>query len=591
MSKRNVEAIYPLSPMQQGMLFHSLYAPETGVYFEQLRATLIGPLDRAAFERAWGRVVERHAVLRTAFSWKSLDRMLQIVHRQVALPIDYQDWRGAPEAERDARLEAYLQADRQRGFDLGRAPLLRLALLRLADDRHILVWSHHHLLLDGWSMPLLLKEVFAFYEAFRQGRDLALEPARPYRDYIAWLGQQDLGQAEAYWRRTLRGFTTPTPLVVDRPGAAQPATAEERERRLSEPVTQALQTLARQRRLTLSTILQGAWALLLHRYSGEADVLFGATVSGRPPDLPGVEGMIGVFINTLPVRVRVRPEQPVVEWLQTLQAQAAEMRQYEYSPLVQVQGWSEAPRDRALFESLLIFENYPVDEALREPVGSLRVEGVQSREQTNYPLNLISGPGRSLTLKVSYDPQRFDADVIERLLGHLQTLLEGIAAGPERPVADVPLLTEAEAGQLAAWSRAEADLPVPGTVLDLFAAQAAHKPEAAALIFAEPGGAAQTLTYGELDRRSNRLAHALRARGVGPEALVALCVERSLEMIIGLLGSLKAGGAYLPLDPSYPPERLAYMLQDSGARVLITQSHLVPRLSGAAGHLSGHGLA
>ncbi|RMF32481.1 MAG: non-ribosomal peptide synthetase, partial [Chloroflexi bacterium] len=342
MSKRNIEAVYPLSPMQQGMLFHSLYAPESGVYVEQLSCTLRGDLDVPAFRRAWQRVVDRHAVLRTSFVWKQLDKTLQVVHRQVTIPLEQQDWRGLSPAQQQARLDAFLQQERRRGFDLSHPPLARLALMRTAEDAHIFVWSHHHILLDGWSLPLILGEVFALYEAFRQGRDLYLKPARPYRDYIAWLQRQDLAEAEAFWRETLAGFTAPTPLVVDRPVEAGEAHKEAYgvlESHLPATTTATLQALARQHRLTLSTVVQGAWALLLNRYSGEDDVVFGATVSGRPPDLPGVETMVGLFINTLPVRARIRPETPVVEWLRRLQAQLAAMRQYEYSPLVQVQEW------------------------------------------------------------------------------------------------------------------------------------------------------------------------------------------------------------------------------------------------------------
>lgn len=213
---RNIEAIYPLSPIQQGLLFHSLYAPNSGVYIEQLVCTLRADVDVSAFSRAWEHVVHRHAPLRTAFAWKSQDQPLQAVHRTVELPLVQEDWRAMALDAQERRLERWLADERARGFDVAKAPLMRLALLRFADDAWRFVWTHHHLLLDGWSLPLVLQEVFAAYEAYRTGREPALPPVRPYRDYIAWLRKQDLAAAEAYWRATLAGFTAPTPLVVDR---------------------------------------------------------------------------------------------------------------------------------------------------------------------------------------------------------------------------------------------------------------------------------------------------------------------------------------------------------------------------------------
>jgi len=579
MDTRNIEDIYPLSPMQQGMLFHSLYAPETGVYFEQSSYTLRGDLNIPAFERAWQRVIDRHPVLRTAFVWEGLDEPLQVVHRRVELPLEKQDWRGLSEDEQETRLEAFLQADRERGFDLGKAPLIRLTLIRTADDVYHFVWSHHHLLLDGWSQPILVREVFALYEAFQRGQDISLPPVRPYRDYIAWLQRQDIAEAEAFWRRTLKGFTAPTPLTVDvlsRPH--EPVGDEEdyaMQRMLLPAGTRtALEALARQHQLTLNTLVQGAWAILLSRYSGEDDVVFGATVSGRPADLPGAESMVGLFINTLPVRVQVRPEASVLSWLKDLLAHQVEMRQYEYSPLVEIQGWSEVPRDLPLFESILVFENYPVDEAVREQTGSLQIEWGRTFTRTNYPLTVAVSPGQQMGLLMAYDTRRFDAAAIRRMMGHMQALLTGMAADPQRRIATLPLLTEEEREQiLVEWNATAAEFPRDQCIHHLVEAQVAERPDAIAVTFED-----QALTYAELNRRANQLAHYLQKLGVGPEVLVGISTERSLEMIIGILGTLKAGGAYLPLDPTYPQERLAYMLEDSHASVLLTQSHLLDRL-------------
>ena len=578
MSKSNVENIYPLSPMQQGMLFHSLYDPEADVYVEQMHCKLVGDLDVAAFASAWRQLIQRHAILRTAYVWEDVKEPLQVVLRQVDLPLVQEDWRGLTPAQQEERLQEVLTTARQQGFDLSQPPLMSLALYQIADDTHYFVWTHHHLLFDGWSFPILLKELFALYEGARQGQPVHLPPTRPFSHYIAWLKKQDEAQARAYWQRTLAGFTSPTPLVVDKPlaqRAAETGQRAEQEVWLSPEVSAKLHTLARQNQLTLSTLVQGAWALLLHRYSGEDDVMFGATVSGRPPELPGAEMMVGLFINTLPVRVQIDPEQPVRDWLQQLQAQQVEQRRYEYSTLVQIQEWSEAPRGVPLFESILVFENYPVDPAMASQQGSLRIVDLHSIERTNYPLTLVSGSGQSLLLKISYDTARFDDDVIQRMLGHLRTLLEGMAQDFQQPVGSLPLLTPAEKQQLLVdWNRTQADFPAEATVVSLFHDQVAATPAAPALQLGD-----EVVSYAELDAQANQVANALMQAGVQPGELVGLFVEKSLEMMTGLWGVLKSGAAYVPIDPAYPAERIRYMLETAGISFILTDSEERARLA------------
>jgi amino acid adenylation domain-containing protein len=440
-----------------------------------------------------------------------------------------------------------------------------------------LVWSFHHLLLDGWSLPLVLNEAFGCYEALARGRELEPGIARPYRDYLAWLGRQDRHAAEAYWREQLAGFRAPTPLGVDR-GAGRAGDGEadiaEQSVQVSAAATAALKALGRRQQITLSSMVQGAWGLLLSRYSGEREVVFGVTVSGRPAGLPGVESMVGLFINTLPMRVKVSPEQPLVGWLKGVQAQQVEQRQYEYSPLVEIQGWSQVDTRQPLFETLLAFENYPVDASgLRQRSSVLQIQGLRVDERTNYPVTVVATPGPKLSLRAIYDRERFDDETIVRMLGHLTTMLEGIAARPEETLSELPLLTEGERHQvLVEWNATQSDYP-RGSIAELFEAQVERTPAGVAVAF---GG--ESLSYGELNGRANQLARHLKGLGVGPEARVAICAERSLEMVVGLLGILKAGGAYVPLDPSYPKERLAFMLEDSRVEVLLTQERMLGSL-------------
>src|SRR5262249_27718974 len=312
---------------------------------------------------------------------------------------------------------------------------MRLQLIRMTDDTYQFIWSFHHVLLDGWSISLIFKEVVACYTAFCQSQNPQLESRRPYRAYIAWLQQQDLARAELFWRQVLKGFVAPTPLTVDRPhhaGATHHAYASH-QIALPETSTAALQAFARAHQLTLSTLVQGAWALLLSRYSGEEDVIFGVVVAGRPTALPEAESMVGLFVNTLPARVRVPPDAALLPWLQAFQDQQIEARQYEYSSLVQVQGWSEVRRGQPLFESLVTFENYPAGGfALQSHSGDVAISGARIIERTNYPLTISVIPGDELALKFMYDTRRFDTAAVRRLAGHVQTLLESIVADPRQ---------------------------------------------------------------------------------------------------------------------------------------------------------------
>jgi hypothetical protein len=315
---------------------------------------------------------------------------------------------------------------------LSKAPLVRLTLFQIAAGTFQFVYSHHHLLLDGWSDYLLLNEVFAFYEAYRKGEELRLEQPRPYRDYIAWLAQQDLSKAESYWRQLLQGFRSPTVLSVDQSPGSLPSQDEKTIYfRLPARITDALRTQARQRGLTLNNFTQGVWALLLSRYSGERDVVFGATVSGRPIEMKGVEKMMGVFINTLPMRVRVQPEAPVWPWLRELQAAQLSMREYEYSPLVQIQGWSDVPRGAPLFDTILDFENHTAGTSLEELGQTLKVRNAQTGIKVEYPLLLKATPGPELVFTIFYDRRRFADATITRMTGHLETLLSEVAEAGE----------------------------------------------------------------------------------------------------------------------------------------------------------------
>jgi non-ribosomal peptide synthase protein (TIGR01720 family) len=587
--KRNVEAIYALSPMQQGMLFHSLYDTEESMYVVQFACALSGEVNPEALQQAWQEVVNRHSVLRTFFVWQDLKEPVQIVRQQVSLPWLSLDWRALSPSLHQQQLSEFLAADLARGFDLQLAPLMRLALIRVTDETYHFVWSFHHLLLDGWSTPLVIKEVFTFYEGLNAGRAVKLGAVRPYREYIRWLRGQEMGAAEQFWREMLKGFSAPTTLGIERSPdgregseSAQEGRYVEHQVRLTAEVTGELQRLAREQQVTLNTVVQGAWALLLSRYSGSRDVVFGATVSGRPASLPGVEEMVGLFINTLPVRVEVAGEDGVGGYLRRLQEQQVEVRQYEYSPLVEVQGWSEVPKGMPLFETLIAFENYPVGEALSERGGVLEVGEVTNTERNSYPLALVAIPVRELTLKAVYDSRRYDAKTITRMIEHLGVLLEAIAARPDAPLHQLPLLTDAERRHLLLdWNDTSARFPLSSCIHHLFEAQVRRTPDATAARSADAA-----LTFAQLDARANQLAHFLLDSGIRPHSVVGLLLDHSCETLVAILGVLKAGCAYLPLDPAHPPARMAFALADAQAALIVTTRSGYERLgAGIAAHL------
>ena len=592
---RGIEDLYPLAPLQSGMLFQSLYAPDSEVYFEQLTADFEGPLDVAAFAAAWQRVLDRHPVLRTAFVWEGLERPLQVVRRGMELPWTYEDWRDSPHPTE--RFAAWLAADRARPFGLGRAPLLRAALFRTGLHEHRFVWSFHHLLLDGWCLSLVFGEVFAFYRAAVAGRsETALPPVRPYRDFLAWLETQDGTAAERYFKGALAGFAEPTRLPLDRslgsdtPDGGDGAPAAE-ELPLPAALAGGLSTFARARELTLSTLVHAAWALLLARHGGEPDVVFGTVVSGRPAALLGVESMVGLFINTLPARLLADPAAALDTWLPGVQSELLELRQHETAALAEIQRASEVPPGVPLFQSFVAFENFPIAPLAAGPAGAdtggLAVREVKLLDRTGYPLALAALPGRApgdLALRLAYD-RRTEATTARRLLGHLATLLAGMAgiagtaAIPAVRLADLPLLSAAERHQLhVEWSEGEVAPKEPPPVHEEIALQAARQSDAVALLWQ---GAA--LTRGELARRSARLGRRLRAAGVTAESVVGLAVERSLELAVGLLAIWQAGGAFLPLDPTLPRERLSFLFADSGACALLTAARLRPELPPFAG--------
>lgn len=587
-----IEDSYELSPAQLGMLLHTLREPKAALFFQQMVIPLKNP-DISLFIEAWRRVVDRHPILRTSFHWEGLDHPIQVVHRQVQLPVTHVDWRDLSRDDQQRKMKELLREDRHRGWILSQAPLLRLTLIQLDKMNYVCIKSHHHLLLDAWSGSIILGEMKGFYRELRSRKNFIYPQPRPYRDYIDWLKNQKLSLAEAFWRKKLAGFITPTPLPSRGNISSHiPVTRFiKHQQALSMETASALRSIAQHWCITLSTMLQGVWGLLLSFWSGCNDVIFGMTVSGRPADLVGVENMVGLFINSLPLRVKIQSKASLEEWFSELHHQINQMQEYEYSPPIQVQGWSEVPRGMPLFETLVTFNSQAVWGKVKSGKPSNALPGtdvgLSSHTQdshrelprldpTNYPLSLLVNDGDELLMDLTADARQFDIGQLIRFLEQLRMLLEEIVESPKRKVGDLSITTASEWRQLVRdWNKTQVNYPKTLCLHELFERTAQHNPHTVALTFDDA-----QLTYADLNHRANQLAHYLINQGVGPEVLVGLAVERSLEMVVGVLAILKSGGAYVPLDPDYPASRLDFMLRDSKAVVLLTQECFADRWSG-----------
>jgi amino acid adenylation domain-containing protein len=553
---------YPLSPIQQGMLFHWLLDRHSGNDIEQMVVDLPEAVDAARLEAAWQQTLAAFGTLRTAFEWESDTQPMQRVVAAATLPFAAEDLRGSTPDQREARIAKYLRDDRLEGFDLSLAPAMRVRLFQLADSSFRMVWSFHHILIDGRSFDTVLEDVFSRYE----GGSGAQAPDRPYREYIDWVEALDASASRKFWRAYLGGFTATTPLPYDRAGDTDREQFGQRHTSLSAEASAGLRTLAERENLSLNTIVLAAWALLLSRYSGEPDVVFGVTKTTRRGTIPDADDVMGLFLATIPLRVHVDPDLPLRAWLQELRRNWVSLRGQEHLPLVDIKQQTALPASAALFDSFVMFENEQIETRLRARGGAWSRRGLTLLEQPGLPLGLMAYGDASLALKIDYDARRFEASSIDRMLGHVTTVLESWARGTEGAVWQVPMLTESERRTLVdEWNRTAMPYSRDTDLAALVEEQVRRGPKRVAITFED-----RDVTYGDLNERANRLAHHLVRRGVKPDALVGVCLERTPDLIIALLAVIKAGGAYVPLDPGFPRDRLAYMAEDAGLTVLVT---------------------
>lgn len=601
-AKQNIESIYRLTPAQEGILFHVIQDPGSGAYFQQFTCVLSRDIDDADFEEAWQRTLALHPGMRALFTWEGRENPLQVVRRRVELPFEVVE--DADLARGGDRLESWLIADRKRGFRLDQAPLMRVTLVRDPSGAHDprLIWSFHHIALDGWSMRVFLQQVLECYTALKNNQEPPRREALAHEEYVAWLATRDADRARSYWRRLLHGFETPTDLQLARPGIGSGSGSAEVRFSLSGEASEQVRRAAREARVTLNTMLRGAWSILLQRYGSEDDVVFGATVSGRDPALEGAESVVGMCINTVPVRAHVDDTARVRDLLLALQTQQLEGAPFEATSLVEIQHASEVPAGTPLFETILVFENHPVADDADENDATGRVEVRDPRfvERSNYPLALLVIPGDEIEFILVYDYAWFQKSAIERLVAHLRRVLDAAASDTTMSIGDIDVLTPEDRRWLESAASAHGGQEVPRaalpSVIEMFEESAKRHAQSEALRFD-----GRSTSYAALHDGVLAFASDLRARGVGTETRVAICLDRGVEMITAMFGVLAAGGAYVPIDPDWPEDRIRYVLRDSEAALTVTTTKHLQRLPDETSTLridapqprarDGHGLA
>ena len=571
-STSKIKNIYPLTPLQQGMLFHSLKDTGSEAYVEQISFDLTGEVNVSDLEWAINEFIQRHDALRTVFNIANSKQPVQVVLKDRPITLSVEDLSTLTGEALKKKVIAFKHADRAQGFDLIKGPLVRASCLFTGEREAHLVWSFHHTVMDGWCLPLIFKEVFQLYQQRTQGAVAKMADPTPYHHYIRWLQQRDHAGATSYWTNYLADYDQAVQVLPKRAAQSAPYRLTKKSLKLSERHTNALKQLAQRSKSTMNTLMQTAWGLLLQRYNDCDDVVFGGVVSGRPAELAGVEQMIGLFINTIPVRVCARPGERVVDCIARHQQAAVESSAFDFYPLADSQ--AATPLKQELINHILVFENYPVDESVAALTNGstlpFRVDQVQIHDQTSYDLNIIVFLGERLNIHFEYNASAFEPEAVDRLQCHLEMLLTQMADNPDSDVQALDLITPDEKSDLLQRfndTRCEYDA---GTTLHArFEAQVAATPDRIAVTDDQ-----SSLTYAQLNERADQLANLLRAKGVCPNQIVALMMPRSTEMMVAVLATLKAGGAYLPIDAGFPEERIRFMLGDSDARLLLTLSSM-----------------
>jgi amino acid adenylation domain-containing protein len=576
-NKSNVQNIYELSPMQEGMLFHAVMDEQSTAYVEQTVMTLRGTLDPDLFEKALQELVGRYDILRTVFVYKTTKRPRQVVLNEQKADFYFEDLSHKLEGSGTAYLKDFSREDREKGFDLTKGPLLRVSLFKVTTQTWCLVWTFHHILMDGWCLGILFKDFIHLYYAGQSGKLLTTEPVLPYSRYIQWLEKQDRQKGLDYWTSFLEGCEAPAglPKLRRSPDNAR-YQGGEYWFTMEEFLTQDLQQIARNNRVTENTLFQTLWGILLQKCNDTLDVVFGVVVSGRPAEIPGIEKMVGLFINTVPARIKTEPGEVFSHLLKKVQLHTLQSKPYEFLPLADIQAFGSLQNQP--LDHIVVFENYPGDKSVQDAgrgSSGFMVEYAEMYEQTNYDLNVVFAPARQMGIKFIFNRTVYDEEFIKQVTGQLKEMARQVVNNPEIKVSEIDTITGEERQRLLIdLNDTQTGYPKDKTLHQLFEEQAEKVPERAAVVgnrqLAVGKKEKMHIIYRVLNEKANQVAEVLREKGVLADDIVGIMVGRSIEMIVGILGILKAGCAYLPIEPEYPQERIDFMLKDSGARILLT---------------------
>ncbi|MCY8107918.1 condensation domain-containing protein, partial [Bacillus spizizenii] len=567
MSKKSIQKVYALTPMQEGMLYHAMLDPHSSSYFTQLELGIHGAFDLEIFEKSVNELIRSYDILRTVFVHQQLQKPRQVVLAERKTKVHYEDISHADRDRQKEHIERYKQDVQRQGFNLAKDILFKVAVFRLDADQLYLVWSNHHIMMDGWSMGVLMKSLFQNYEALRAGKTPANGQGKPYSDYIKWLGKQDNEEAESYWSERLAGFEQPSVLPGRLPEKKDEYVNKEYSFTWDEKLVARIQQTANRHQVTGPNLFQAVWGIVLSKYNFADDVVFGTVVSGRPSEINGIETMAGLFINTIPVRVKVDRDAAFADVFSAVQQHAVEAERYDYVPLYEIQ--KRSALDGNLLNHLVAFENYPLDQELEngsmeDRLGfSIKVES--AFEQTSFDFNLIVYPGKTWTVKIKYNGAAFDSVFIERAAKHLTRMMEAAVDQPDAFVREYGLVGDEEQRQIVeVFNQTEAELPEGIAVHQVFEEQAQRTPASTAVVYE---GA--ELTYRQLNTAANRLARKLVELGLQKGETAAIMNDRSAETVVGMLAVLKAGAAYVPLDPVLPEDRLRFMAEDSSIQMVL----------------------
>ena len=568
-----VSDIYSLSPMQEGMLFHHIMDNNASAYFEQTVIDVNGKLDLNLVENSFNKLIEKYDVLRTVFLYEGLEKPRQVLLKTRQEKVEFKDISGFEEANKARAIGEIEEMDREKGFDLEQDIPIRISIIKTHEDRYKLIWSFHHIIMDGWCLAIIIRAFLDFYIGLKNGEDIKITYTTPYSAYIKWLEKRDKSDGIKYWREYLKDYEEQAIIPTTRATRGSEYKLEKQRIELRRKFKEKLMTISKKHGVTINTIFEVVWGILLSRYNNIQDVVFGGVVAGRSVDIPDIESMVGLFINTIPVRIKYEKGDSFIELARKVQEKGNQSRKYDYIPLAEIQ--SNSKLKQKLINHILVFENYPIGEELaREDNNNqfgFSIDDINTFEHTNYDFSVVVAPGNNLNIILKYNSMIYDVESINRIGMNLLNVLEEVTENEAIKIEDIKIQSDEERKDLIYnFNDTSIEYPRDKTIKQLFEEQVEKTPDNIAVVYEN-----KKLTYKELNERANSIAKILKEKGVKTNSIVGIMVQPSLEIIIGILAVLKSGGCYLPINPEYPIERVKYMLDDSGANIILSKTNII----------------